>query len=86
MIGLARGLGLEVIAEGVEKRSQLEFLAREGCSACQGYLICPPVPADEFEKWLKSRRRLAAGASQKRNTEDTEKRKRTQRKTRAKAK
>ncbi len=52
VIGLARGLGLDVVAEGVEKQSQLNFLAREGCSACQGYLLCPPLPADEFERWL----------------------------------
>src|SRR4029079_7943521 len=36
VIGLARGLGLDVVAEGVEKRSQLNFLAKLGCNACQG--------------------------------------------------
>jgi diguanylate cyclase (GGDEF)-like protein/PAS domain S-box-containing protein len=55
VIGLARGLGLQVIAEGVEKRSQLNFLAREGCHAGQGYLLCPPLPAPEFEAWLRAR-------------------------------
>jgi EAL domain-containing protein (putative c-di-GMP-specific phosphodiesterase class I) len=57
VIGLARGLGLEVVAEGVEKRAQLDFLAREGCHACQGYLLCRPLPADEFEAWLRNRAR-----------------------------
>ncbi len=55
VIGLARGLGLDVVAEGVEKASQLEFLEREGCGACQGYLLCPPLPAAEFERWLRAR-------------------------------
>jgi EAL domain-containing protein (putative c-di-GMP-specific phosphodiesterase class I) len=55
VIGLARGLGLNVVAEGVEKRSQLNFLTREGCDACQGYLLCRPLPAPEFESWLKGR-------------------------------
>ena len=59
VIGLARGLGLQVVAEGVEKRSQLNFLAREGCHAAQGYLLCPPLPAADFEAWLRSRRRPA---------------------------
>jgi diguanylate cyclase (GGDEF)-like protein/PAS domain S-box-containing protein len=58
VIGLARGLGLDVVAEGVEKRAQLNFLAREGCDACQGYLLCPPLPAAEFEAWLKNRRKV----------------------------
>jgi diguanylate cyclase (GGDEF)-like protein len=55
VIGLARGLGLDVVAEGVEKKSQLAFLTREGCRAAQGYLICPPLPAAEFESWLRAR-------------------------------
>ncbi len=61
VIGLARGLGLEVVAEGVEKKSQLNFLAEEGCGACQGYLLCPPLPAADFERWLRGRAALAAG-------------------------
>jgi EAL domain-containing protein (putative c-di-GMP-specific phosphodiesterase class I) len=59
VIGLARGLGLDVVAEGVEKKSQLAFLQREGCHACQGFLVCPPLPAPEFERWLKLRQRRA---------------------------
>jgi diguanylate cyclase (GGDEF)-like protein/PAS domain S-box-containing protein len=50
--GLARGLGLEVIAEGVERPAQLAFLREQGCAAYQGYLACPPLPAPEFERWL----------------------------------
>ena len=57
VIGLARGLGLQVVAEGIEKRSQLNFLAREGCHAGQGYLLCPPLPAPEFEAWFTNRRK-----------------------------
>jgi diguanylate cyclase (GGDEF)-like protein len=57
VIGLAKGLGLEVVAEGVEKKSQLAFLKRKGCAQCQGYLICPPLPPAEFEAWLKARRK-----------------------------
>jgi EAL domain-containing protein (putative c-di-GMP-specific phosphodiesterase class I) len=87
VIGLARGLGLEVIAEGVEKRAQLDFLAREGCTACQGYLICPPVPAEEFERWLKTRQRSAErSAKKKRNTEYTEKSRSTRSLSKAKTK
>ena len=57
VIGLAKGLGLDVVAEGVEKKTQLAFLKRKGCAQAQGYLICPPLPPDEFENWLKARKK-----------------------------
>jgi predicted signal transduction protein with EAL and GGDEF domain len=41
-----------VVAEGVERASQLEFLREQGCAAYQGYLACPPIPAAQFEGWL----------------------------------
>jgi len=44
VIGLGKGLGLPVLAEGVETPAQLEFLAREGCAEIQGYLIGYPQP------------------------------------------
>jgi EAL domain-containing protein (putative c-di-GMP-specific phosphodiesterase class I) len=55
-VGLGRGLGLEVIAEGVETAAQLQFLKRNGCESAQGYLLCPPVPLDELESILARRR------------------------------
>jgi diguanylate cyclase (GGDEF)-like protein/PAS domain S-box-containing protein len=48
VIGLGRGLGVPVIAEGVETREQLAFLAAEGCAEVQGYLIGKPLPIEAF--------------------------------------
>jgi diguanylate cyclase (GGDEF)-like protein/PAS domain S-box-containing protein len=48
IIGLARGLGLEVVAEGVETERQAEILVELGCSQGQGYLYSPPVALDDL--------------------------------------
>jgi EAL domain-containing protein (putative c-di-GMP-specific phosphodiesterase class I) len=52
MIGMAKNLRLEVLAEGVETEAQLEFLSRHGCSAFQGFLMGRPVPIGQFEESL----------------------------------
>lgn len=44
VIRLAHGFGLTVVAEGVEQRSQLEWLQRAGCEYAQGYLLGRPMP------------------------------------------
>jgi diguanylate cyclase (GGDEF)-like protein len=49
IIGMARNLGLTVIAEGVETAEQRDFLERHGCSLFQGWLFGRPVPLPEFE-------------------------------------
>ena len=46
ILGLAKGLGLQVVAEGIETRAQYEFLREHGCEFGQGYLMSRPVPAD----------------------------------------
>jgi EAL domain-containing protein (putative c-di-GMP-specific phosphodiesterase class I) len=48
VIGLARGLHLPVVAEGVENKDQLDFLSRELCDEAQGYLIGHPKPIDHY--------------------------------------
>jgi diguanylate cyclase (GGDEF)-like protein/PAS domain S-box-containing protein len=48
MLGLARGLGLGALAEGIETPAQLAFLRRAGCRLGQGYLLGRPVPAAEI--------------------------------------
>jgi len=47
IIALAHDLGLEVIAEGVEKEEQLEYLKWYNCDMVQGYLFSEPVPGEE---------------------------------------
>ena len=42
---MAHGLGLGVVAEGVETRAQLDYLRNAGCEQVQGYLIARPLPA-----------------------------------------
>ena len=55
IIGLARGLGLKVVAEGVGTREQLEFLDVRGCHYFQGYWVSKPLPAQEFVDFVKKR-------------------------------
>jgi diguanylate cyclase (GGDEF)-like protein/PAS domain S-box-containing protein len=59
MIGMAHNLNLQVVAEGVETPSQLEFLKAQGCDEFQGYLMSPPVPAADFEALVQEPRRAA---------------------------
>jgi diguanylate cyclase (GGDEF)-like protein/PAS domain S-box-containing protein len=52
IIGLARALGLEVIAEGIETPEQLNAIRGLGCAYGQGYLFSRPVPSEEAERIL----------------------------------
>jgi diguanylate cyclase (GGDEF)-like protein/PAS domain S-box-containing protein len=52
VINLANGLGLRVIAEGVETREQLDFLRDAGCRELQGFYFSYPVRVEEVEKLL----------------------------------
>ena len=50
IIKLGQGLNLEVIAEGVEQPSHLEFLREQGCRYAQGYLLSKPQPVKALEQ------------------------------------
>ena len=52
ILGMAKHLGIQVIAEGVETVDQLEFLKIHGCRHFQGYLFSRPLPLEEFERNL----------------------------------
>ena len=54
IINLAQGLGLEVIAEGVETEEQALFLEKEGCYEVQGYLYAKPLPSRSFEAFIQT--------------------------------
>ena len=60
-IDLARNLGLEVVAEGVETEQIWMRLASLGCSLAQGYYLSRPLPAEELTRWFEQRRRAHAG-------------------------
>jgi EAL domain-containing protein (putative c-di-GMP-specific phosphodiesterase class I) len=61
IIGLADDLGMEIIAEGIETREQLDALRKLGCPEVQGYLIGKPMPGENVRGFLEaSARRHAA--------------------------
>ena len=53
IVALANSLGLEVIAEGIERPDQLHRLRELGCDFGQGYSISEAIPADEVESFLR---------------------------------
>ena len=57
-IELARNLGLDAVAEGVESKQVWDYLKAVGCTAAQGYYLSRPVPAPELQAWLLKRRTL----------------------------
>lgn len=52
IIALGKALDLKIIAEGVEKNSELEILRAEGCDFFQGFLQSKPLSASEFAKFI----------------------------------
>ena len=51
-LAMARAMSLKTIAEGVETKSQLDYLAAEACDMIQGYLFAKPMPYEDFISYL----------------------------------
>jgi sensor c-di-GMP phosphodiesterase-like protein len=60
IVDLARNLGLDVCAEGVEDGEVARLLREKGCGLAQGYHYARALPADDFLAWLEARPRRAA--------------------------
>jgi len=52
VVALAKSMHLEVVAEGIETREQLEFFLELGCDFCQGYLFCKPLEPAAARRYL----------------------------------
>jgi len=61
IIIMAKSLGLEVTAEGVESEEQLHILLEHGCDEIQGYFYSRPVSTDALEDFLSKERQLPRG-------------------------
>jgi len=51
-VALARSLGVDLVAEGVEDEITLSALRRYGCTITQGFVHSRPLPADEMQHWI----------------------------------
>jgi EAL domain-containing protein (putative c-di-GMP-specific phosphodiesterase class I) len=60
IVDLAKGLGIETVAEGVETEEGWITLANLGCDVAQGHLVCRAVPLLELVEWLDIRQSMAA--------------------------
>jgi EAL domain-containing protein (putative c-di-GMP-specific phosphodiesterase class I) len=58
IINLASSLGMQTIAEGVETAGQMAFLRLQGCDEVQGYYFSKPMPADQFEAYVRQQPRV----------------------------
>lgn len=61
ILGMAQALGLRTIAEGVERKAQLEFLRAHGCDTAQGFVFCPPMPLHDLREFLVEYERSLTG-------------------------
>lgn len=55
-LDMAHRLGIRTVAEGVEKREQVEFLKSAGCDIIQGYFFSKPLPVASFETYVQKHR------------------------------
>jgi len=53
IVKMGQTLGMDIIAEGVESKGQVEYLKSIGCDAYQGYYCSKPLPVEEFEEFYK---------------------------------
>src|SRR6185369_6148345 len=53
IIAMGQGLGMELVAEGVETEEQLRYLAERDCAIIQGYYFSHPLKSDEFESFCR---------------------------------
>ncbi|MHB1591928.1 MAG: EAL domain-containing protein, partial [Sulfuricella sp.] len=51
-LGLAKQLGMEAVAEGVEDQADWDFVLQQGCDLAQGYFIAKPMSAEYLPTWL----------------------------------
>ena len=58
VINMAKQIGLPMIVEGVEDKSQIDFLANLGCRYVQGFYFYRPIPQHEFEEILKNEEKI----------------------------
>lgn len=56
IIALARNLGMQIRAEGVQSQAQLDFLKQANCHHVQGFLLTPPVSAEHFLPLIEQRK------------------------------
>jgi len=57
-VDMGHGLGLKVVAEGIETEAAAARVRDLGCDIAQGYLYAKPMPRDTFETWLEGRERV----------------------------
>lgn len=55
IVTLARGLGMDLVAEGVENLAQIKILKSLGCELAQGYFFSPPIPVEMATQWIDNR-------------------------------
>jgi EAL domain-containing protein (putative c-di-GMP-specific phosphodiesterase class I) len=51
-VSLAKHLGMQIVAEGVEDRDDWDLVQRAECDTAQGYFIAKPMPAEALPGWL----------------------------------
>ncbi len=54
ILAMAESLGQETVAEGIETAEQAEFLLNRACTIGQGYYFSPPLPAEEFDAFIRT--------------------------------
>ena len=55
IVDIAKALGIEVVAEGVETQEQLQFVISEGCSEAQGWIFSQPIPSNKVDALIQER-------------------------------